>query len=302
MVHYENRLPPEGINVSRKSAGRIFLKLLAVAVVLVVVLVVVTTVLGSTLAKYVPFRYETQLMDKLELPLRDAGILLDDPTQNVDVTQWLQSLVDELTPLLPVKDDMHFKANFSCREDFNAFATLGGQMVFNRGLLRVMPSENSVAMVVAHEMAHVVHRDPIAGLGGGLASMAALTLVTGINTQSSTVSSLLRGTGALTQRSFSRKMEYAADEAGLSAVAARYGHTNGADMLFRLLSGAMDNDGTSDAVALTRRRLEQFSSTHPLDDSRIAAIETLSSKNGWSMDGKLTPLPFNLRQWMSACD
>ena len=43
---------------------------------------------------------------------------------------------------------------------FNAYATAGGQLVFYRGLLEAMPHENALATVVAHEIAHVAHRDP----------------------------------------------------------------------------------------------------------------------------------------------
>ncbi len=299
MTQYENRLPPEGINVSREHAGLTFLKLLVIAVVLIIVMVVVATLLGGTLAKRVPFHYEEKLMESLQVPLGEAGVLPEGSDDYADITQWLETLVSELAPSLPVEEGMNFRVNFSCDDAFNAFATLGGQLVFNRGLLRRLPNENAVAMVVAHEMAHVIHRDPIAGLGGGLASMTALLMVTGFS-GSGTANTLLGDTGTLTRLSFSRDMENDADRAGLSAVAARYGHTNGADTLFRLLGQVRDDDA-GQSFAEARQRLEEFTSTHPLDDSRIAAVNRISRDNGWPVQGDLTPLPDNFHQWMSGC-
>lgn len=298
MAHYENRLPPEGINVSRESAGLVFLKLLTVAVVLVVVLVIAATLMGGAVAKRVPFHYEERLMESLQTPLANTDLLPGKRAGFEKMSQWLETLVAELKPLLPVEEGMNFHVNFSCDDTFNAFATLGGQMVFNRGLLRRLPNENAVAMVVAHEMAHVIHRDPIAGLGGGLASMTALLMVTGFSSSSAT-NLMLGDAGALTRLSFNRDMEYRADETGLAAIAARYGHTQGADSLFRLLGQVRGN--ASGSLADARQRVEEFASTHPLDDSRIEALQSLSAENGWRTEGRVTALPPDFRDWMAGC-
>ena len=77
----------------------------------------------------------------------------------------------------------------------NAFATAGGNLVFYRGLLERMPHENALAMVVAHEIAHVLHRDPLAALGGGVASTVALLVLTG-NAGSRAASEALEQRGA----------------------------------------------------------------------------------------------------------
>ena len=50
----------------------------------------------------------------------------------------------------------------------NAFAALGGHIAVTRGLYESVQSENALALVLAHEIAHVRARDPIAGIGGGL--------------------------------------------------------------------------------------------------------------------------------------
>ena len=58
--------------------------------------------------------------------------------------------------------------------DVNAFATLGGHIVVYPGLLEAVPDENALAMVLAHEIAHVRHRHPIVGLSRSAADATAL--------------------------------------------------------------------------------------------------------------------------------
>ena len=59
----------------------------------------------------------------------------------------------------------------------NAFATLGGHIVVYQGLLEAVPDENALAMVLAHEIAHVRHRHPIVGLSRSAALGFALMLL-----------------------------------------------------------------------------------------------------------------------------
>lgn len=47
----------------------------------------------------------------------------------------------------------------------NAFATIGGHVFIYRGLIDAITSENGLSMVLAHEIAHINNRHPIAALG-----------------------------------------------------------------------------------------------------------------------------------------
>ncbi|MBX2838488.1 MAG: M48 family metallopeptidase, partial [Gammaproteobacteria bacterium] len=172
---------------------------------------------------------------------------------------------------------------------FNAFATLGGNVLFYRGLLDQMPHENALAMVVAHEISHVLHRDPISGLGGGMASSLALSVVLG---NTGAAGDMLQTTGVLTGIQFTRKMETAADTRAVAAVNALYGHVNGADELFRAISVMR---GGSDSSS---EWLERFTSTHPLDEDRIRAVLELAERQGWDVEGELTPLPTDYETWL----
>jgi len=71
-VRYENRQSPEGINISKVNPFTQFIKLLVSAAILVVLLVIVLQIFGSTLARQIPFKYEVQLMNNIDISLSEV--------------------------------------------------------------------------------------------------------------------------------------------------------------------------------------------------------------------------------------
>lgn len=284
-MRYENRQTPEGINVTPHNPIAHLLKLLAGAVVVIVLVVVLVNLFASKLGRLVPFRYEQALMQHVTYDF--AG-----ENNSAQMQDYLNTLVQRLTPLLNVPEDIEIELHHNSDGVFNAYATFGGNVVFYSGLLGQLPHENALAMVVAHEISHVLHRDPVAGLGGGLASMAALMALTG-NTGAGTVGSLLSKTGMVTQMKFSRDMERAADRAALEAVSQLYGHVNGTDELFKVLDQLSSADVDDEESAL-----DAFTATHPLHQERIDVIAEWAAQNGWPTSGDLTPLPENYYDWL----
>lgn len=282
-MRYQNRQPVEGVNVTRHNPLFYFLKLLLAALVLIILLVAVTNIFAARIGRSVPFNYETSLMDRVDYEFGGES-----PSE--DMQSYLSDLASRLIPFLNLPEGMTVQVHHNNDEVFNAFATLGGNIVFYSGLLESLPHENALAMVMAHEISHVIHRDPIAGLGGGLATMMALTALTG-STGTNTIGKLLNRTGSVTQSKFGRDMERAADEAALGAVAGLYGHVSGASELFRILQDQNSNDGQNDWYAA-------FTATHPLNENRIKSIEELAIDNGWNNTGSVTPLPADFKNWL----
>jgi len=283
-MRYENRQPPEGINITEEHPLKQFLKLLLAAAILIVLLITALQFSGAWLAKRLPFSVEQRLMQKIDIPFGDENA-------SPEMVAYLNELAAKVSANLPLPEDMATDVHYSSDNVFNAFATIGGNLLFYRGLLERMPNENALAMVMAHEVAHIMHRDPVAGLGGGLASMTALLLFTG-NAGTGAAGQLLSHTGGITSMQFTRGMENAADRAALRAVAETYGHVNGADALFKLI-------GEQRGDRVTPEWLDRFMSTHPLDNDRIERITEQASENGWSTEGELTPLPAGFESWLT---
>lgn len=284
-MQYENRLPPEGINISRVHPLKQFAQLLVAALILIVVLFFILQASGAFLAKRIPFAFEVSVMQKLNLSFGDEK-------SHPEMTAYLNTLADKISRNMSLPEGMSMKVHYSNTDEFNAFATVGGNLLFYRELLASMPNENTLAMVMAHELSHVLHRDPVASLGGGIASMFALLALTG-NAGTKAAGSVLGGAGMLTSIQFTRKMEEQADTEALHALQATYGHVQGSSELFEIFTGSAE-----DVAPDVQSKFEMFFSTHPSDDQRRLRMLELSQQQGWALEGELTPLPEGFKHWL----
>lgn len=271
-MHYENPKIPEGINVSSEHPLKEFAQLLIGAIVLVAILVVGLALLAEHLVRYVPFEMEKGIAAQYpgKLPARTA------------VTDYLQTLADQLAAAQDLPAEMRITVHYVDDNTVNALATLGGNVVFFRGLIEKLPNENALAMVMAHEIAHIKHRHPIIALGRGVVvglALAALTNFSG----NGLAGNVLSDAGLLTVLSFNRDQEAEADRSALAALARQYGHVSGADTFFVTMQELPAHK--------SRESIPTFMSTHPATQDRIETLRTLAQQNGWAMDRPTSPLP-----------
>jgi predicted Zn-dependent protease len=156
-------------------------------------------------------------------------------------------------------------------------------MVFFGGLLKQIGSEDALAMVMAHELAHLKYRHASAALGRGVAVGVILSVISA-DLGRNAAGGLLNQAGVVTLLSFSRDQERAADEAALQALAEEYGHLGGAFELFDLFQ--RQPGAKSEATATV-----EFLRTHPLTANRRTAIEQWAAANKISITGPQRPLP-----------
>lgn len=257
-MSYENRQVPEGINVSQEHPLKEFSALLIALAAMVLALVIGLSLAASYLAPLVPFHLEQKIVDQTGTDWI-GGTPLEVEQQVIE--QYLKTLGKELATQMDLPEEVVLTIHYNNSEVVNAFATLGGHIVIHGGLLSEMPHENALAMVMAHEIAHIKYRHPIVASGRGLTVGLALAAVGGV-TDSSATGWLINmlGTGSIS--SFSRGQEAQADAEALKALNAHYGHVTGAADLFKAL-------GPHGEMA----KLLEFFGTHPADKDRIAAIE-----------------------------
>ena len=271
-MHYENPKIPEGINVTSEHPLKEFAQLVIGAVLLVAILVASLAMLAEQLVRYVPFEMEKDIAAKYpgKLPPRTA------------VTDYLQALADRLAAAQGLPAQMRITVHYVDDNTVNALATLGGNVVFFRGLIEKLPNENALAMVMAHEIAHIKHRHPIIALGRGVVvglALAALTNLSGSNL----AGNVLSDAGLLTVLSFNRDQEAEADRSALAALARHYGHVSGADTFFLTMQDLPAHK--------SHEKIPTFMSTHPATQDRIEKLRALAKQNGWSMDQPISPLP-----------
>jgi predicted Zn-dependent protease len=303
MTEYSNPQIPEGINVSSEHPLKDFFLMLSGLSIALVVAVMLLSIFAQQLVRFIPFEVEQSLTTnlgqwQLELPDTDspdaeasATNLTNDETSLAQpdtekqayatrVEAYLQQLANHL--LQNSADPLPVRLHYFDSDMVNAFATLGGHIFITRGLLAIMPDENALAMVLAHEIAHVQHRDPIMALGRGLTVGLALMCITG-NGDGALAQQLLGEVNLLVGLRFSRDAEMAADAVALEFLLQHYGHVASADQLFRYLSQHQGDE------------LLEWFSTHPLHDQRIATIDQFAEDHPMARM-QTTPLP----DWLPA--
>ncbi len=268
MSRYENRLPPEGINVSESNVAGGFLFLLLSFVLTISGAVISLYIATELFARHIPFAWEESFTPNIASPA--------DPQSKA-----LQNLADKLAKQVDLPEGMRFVVVYVNDDEANAYASLAGQIHMHRGLLEQLHSENAVAMVLAHEMAHVVARDPIEAIGGRVVVSTSLALIAG-TLGIDGLQDLATGLSNLTLLNFSRDDERAADELGAWMVARHYGHLGGAREVFATLAAIEAKQHLS---------LPEFLSTHPETSARIEQFGALSKQYSVPAEGTLTPLP-----------
>jgi predicted Zn-dependent protease len=272
-VDYSNPEIPEGINTSKQHPLKDFFILSIGVLGSIALCAFLLGLFAERLALHIPFSVEQELLESIEF--EDPG------KSNAEVQDYLNDLTSELLPHIALAEDITVQVTYVDDSIENAFASLGGQVWIYRGLIELLPNENALAMVIAHEIAHIQQRDPIIALGRGVVVGLFLTAIAGSSTDRF-VSSVVSDTGSLTVLGFNRKQEQRADEIALKAIAEYYGHVNGADELFKAF---LKQEDKHDSLT------PEFFSTHPLSDDRIKEIKIQADKNNWQTTGPTVALP-----------
>ncbi len=276
-LDYRNPDLPEGINASEEHPLKEFALLVAGIFGSAALVLVLLVAFAGYLARFVPFSAE----QKLAMPFAR----FDDRAGPMQ--KYLQQLADRVAHAENLPPGMTIRVHYVDSDTVNAMATLGGNVVFFRGLLEKMPNENALAMVMAHEIAHVRTRAPIEAMGRGVVLATVLSVVDH-SLGTALAGSIMGQAGLLTELRFSRGQESEADRLGEAAVAKLYGGTAGVDPLFRILDRA--------SRCLGQHQLELYSS-HPAVKRRLRALHEEARDHGWPV-GKATPLPQAFSRWL----
>lgn len=269
MAEFSNPQVPHEVNVSRTHPLLDFARLLGGIGIVAAVALAVLMLAADRLAKYLPYSAEAAIALQLEATLPPST-----PT-----SAYLQSLADRLIAAQSWPAEMKVRVHYVDQDVVNAFATLGGHVVIYRGLLEKLPSENALAMVLSHELAHIRLRHPISTAGRALVFGVAVGVLSSA-AGGDIVSRVLGSAGLLSALSFSRDQERAADADGLQALVVLYGHAGGAQEVFRVLEQETARLPAPPAILRT----------HPLDADRIESIASLARDNNWALEGEATPM------------
>lgn len=276
-MQYENPPVPE-VNVSPEHPLKEFAWLLFTLGVFLVAGLLLLYALSGWLLRFVPPSAEALLVDSVaaQFPAPASGPCADARRQE------LQALGERVARALNMPAEQTVTIHYLDGDTVNAFATLGGQVFIYRGLMDMLFSEEALAMLLAHELAHVKHRDPLLASGRAFTTALALSLLLGGD--GTAMTAWLGNTAhQLTALGFSRRQEERADAAAVQALRKLYGHTTGAVELFAVLQ--QTRSGRAEAPV--------WLATHP---DTAARLQRAMAEQG-EASGSLTP-----RQTAQACE
>lgn len=217
--------------------------------------------------------------------LRHYDIILDDPL----IDGWLQSVGHRLAA---VSDKPQQPFTFFMLRDrqINAFATLGGYIGTNAGLVLAAETEDEVAAVLSHEIAHVTQthvlrsveraqKDSVPILLAMLGAIAVAQSAGGNSSDDAAMAAMASAQGLLAQRQidYTRSNEAEADRLGIQTLArSGYAPAAMASMFTRMQAVSRVNKGGD------RERTPDYLRTHPVTTTRIseskARAETLAAE------------------------
>ncbi|MBY0270068.1 MAG: M48 family metallopeptidase [Burkholderiales bacterium] len=159
-----------------------------------------------------------------------------------------------------------WEVNTISSDELNAFCMPGGKIMFYTGLIkRLNLSDDEIAVVMGHEIAHALREHSREQVSQAIAAQATIGIGAALLGLGDGAASLANaGYEALIATTFSRKDESEADRIGLELSArAGYDPRAGVTLWQKMLK------------AQSGSRPPEFLSTHPAETSRIQQIEAL---------------------------
>ena len=258
--------------VSDDEQARIasFLRWFTIGSILFIVAIIVLFVTADRWLRLISIESERRFIEPYIDLLVESDIVESDPV----LQDYVREIASDMDAQLGSDRELELRVFVVEGDMVNAFATLGGYIFVFDSLIEEVGNENSLAMVVGHEIAHIHNRDPLLGTGRAMLIQLALSTFSGNGLDPNTVKV---GSDAILN-TYSREQELAADELALELVQQRYGHVGGATRLFDIIG--------DDA---SQPELAEFLSTHPDTSARIERIEELARERGWTTS---EPVPY----------
>lgn len=211
-------------------------------------------------------RMAAQAYSKLQAESAKKGVLNADPA----LTRRVRAIASRITPQTRVfRSDApgwKWEVNTISSKELNAFCMPGGKIMFYSGLVkRLNLSDDEIAIVMGHEIAHALREHSREQVSQALAAQAAIGLgaaLLGLGDGAAKLTNTVYDVLIATR--FSRGHEAEADRIGLE-LSARAGYDPRAGITLWKKMLAANNGGSP----------PEFLSTHPAENRRIQDIETL---------------------------
>ncbi|MFN0316239.1 MAG: M48 family metalloprotease [Burkholderiales bacterium] len=265
--------PPNSLSVPRRRSLRDTGGKLLTVVVILGLLALLLADGVRYLGSLVPFGLER----RMALPY---AVELPKPNK---VAESLNALAEKIAIAQGLPHEIPVQVRLIDQKGIQAFATLGGYVVVYQGLLKEIKSEEELAAVLAHEIAHLKHRHPTEALGRRVNLALLLTMIS--QDLAYEIARPSFGSGLMTAPHYTQDHEQAALISAGNTLGAMYGH----------LGGMLDLSATLQRlIATSPATPPAMVSAHPGLERAGSSLQQLTLEGNWKLDdpGKLRrPLP-----------
>lgn len=261
--------------------------------------------MGSSAAELLSPKQEAEYGAYTLYQLRNYGYVLDDPLLDA----WLQGMGHRLGAASD-RPEQSFTFFLMKDRQINAFATFGGYIGMNAGLILTARAEDEVAGVLAHEISHVTQRHILRSVERSqkdqlpilLAMLAVVVAAQQSNSNSSddaAQAAVVGGQALIAQRqiNFTRSSEAEADRIGIQTLhRSQYRTSAMADFFERMATASRGNSGGY--------QVPDYLRSHPVTTTRISEARERAARidkqakpfatSSTSRPNPLIPSQFNL--------
>ncbi|HLO86330.1 MAG TPA: M48 family metallopeptidase [Nostocaceae cyanobacterium] len=197
-------------------------------------------------------RQEIELGQQMNDELRSQDVII---SSNTAITRYVDQIGQKL---VANRDRRNIPYTFQVVEDdsVNAFATMGGFVYVNTGLIKTAENESELASVIGHEIGHIEGKH-------ALKQIRQSAIASGVATLAGVDRNKIVGLGVelALKRPRSRQDEYDADKRGLNLLTrAGYAQSGMVSFMQKLISN---------------RSVPTILSTHPNSADRVKALQKL---------------------------
>jgi len=214
-MKYEAKVIPEGINTSRQNPLKELFLLITASLSILALLIVLLAFISDFLIGFIPPETESRWFGKQSIEFGKFELMPEEQESYRPVEQYLQALIESL------KTDEYANFQFTVtlfkNQVPNAFIIPGGHIFISTALLKYVDSENGLAMVLAHEMAHQYKRHPLRSASRGIVIVMALNVLLG-SESGGWLYGIFSEAATISQLAFSREQEREADEIALQSL------------------------------------------------------------------------------------